>query len=116
MHDDFHKAPLTTDQVSSITIDNSISDHDWNLVCVAVGHGLLHPNVNANNPDEMPVKVGTYHLAYALAPHFLLLPRRGKSVKLRSVQAYHQLSEKDRASARKSDSKQLQLFDEEGDE
>ena len=79
MHANLHKRPLTADQVTSVTIDKNVSDEDWKLVCVAVGHGLLHPNVGSGNPDEIPWREGTFHLAYAFAPHFLLLPRRGKA-------------------------------------
>lgn len=111
MHDDLHNVPLTTDQVASVTIDDTISDNDWNLICVAVGHGLLHPNVGSGNPDEMPWREGTFHLAYALAPHFLLLPRRGKAVKLNAVQNYHRLSSTEKNAFLKSDERQLFLFD-----
>ena len=85
MHANLHKRPLTTDQVTSVTIDKGVSDEHWRLVCVAVGHGLLHPNVGSGNPDEMPWREGTFHLAYAFAPHFLLLPRRGKAASLTSI-------------------------------
>jgi hypothetical protein len=85
MHSDLHNSPLTTDQVTSVAIDSSISDEDWELVRISVGHGLLHPNVSSGNPDEMPWREGVFHLAYALAPHFLLFPRRGKSAKLNTI-------------------------------
>jgi hypothetical protein len=116
MHDDLHKTALTTDQITSVKIDPTVTEHEWRLICVAVGHGLLHPNVNANNPDEMPVREGTFHLAYALAPHFLLLPRRGKSVKLSAVRAYDRMSDQARALEWKSDFIQLKLFKDEGEE
>jgi hypothetical protein len=85
MQADLHGRPLTTDHVSSVWIDESISNENWNLVCVAIGHGLLHVNTGVGSPDEMPWREGKFHLAYALAPHFLLIPRRGKSVKLKSI-------------------------------
>ncbi|MGA2964541.1 MAG: hypothetical protein ABSD96_23000 [Candidatus Korobacteraceae bacterium] len=77
--------PLGTDQVSSIELDTHIGDEDWELVQRSVGLGLLYPNVNANNPDEMPEREGTFRLAYILAPYFRILPRRGKSRRLSSV-------------------------------
>ncbi len=80
--------PLTTDQVSSITIDSHISGREWQLIQRAVALGLLYPNINPRNPDELPVQEGTFHLAYALAPHFRLLPRRGKSRSLKSVRHF----------------------------
>lgn len=85
MHKQLHETPLKTDQISSIKIDKSISDKQWQLVKTAVGLGLLYPNVNANNPDQMPHRNGIFHLAYVLAPYFRILPRRGKPVLLSSV-------------------------------
>lgn len=85
MHRALHEEPLTTDQISSIIVDASISDEHWALVQHAVGLGLLFPNVNANNPDQMPEREGTFHLAYVLAPHFRILPRKGKARKLATI-------------------------------
>lgn len=85
MHARLHEQPLTTDQVTSIKIDKNISPREWELIKRAVGLGLLFPNHNANNPDDLPVKEGTFHLAYILAPHFRLLPRRGKSRSLSNI-------------------------------
>jgi hypothetical protein len=85
MHDALHNKPLTTDQVSSIQVDKNISPLYWKLVKSAVGLGLLFPNINTNNPDEMPDREGTFHLAYVLAPHFDILPRRGKARRLESI-------------------------------
>ena len=99
----FHKKPLTTDQITSVTIDNPVSDEDWRYVQVAVGNGLLYPNVGISNPDEMPWREGTFHLAYALAPHFLLIPRRGKAVKLSTIRKHNDMKQNDG---------QLALFDE----
>jgi hypothetical protein len=114
MHANLHKRPLTADQVTSVTIDKNVSDEDWKLVCVAVGHGLLHPNVGSGNPDEIPWREGTFHLAYAFAPHFLLLPRRGKAASLTSIL---QDTEKTRQQTRlplPRDPGQLPLFNEGG--
>jgi hypothetical protein len=112
MHASLHKKPLTTDQVTSVTIDKNASDEHWKLVCVAVGHGLLHPNVGPGNPDEMPWREGTFHLAYAFAPHFLLLPRRGKAASLTTIlQDTQNLSQQTKMPLAK-DSSQLRLFNE----
>ncbi|MCO2049094.1 hypothetical protein FA412_30025, partial [Pseudomonas aeruginosa] len=43
------------------------------------------PLIEKNQLDELPVKSGTFRLSYMLSPHFLLLPRRGKSVSLSSI-------------------------------
>jgi hypothetical protein len=112
MRVELHEKPLTTDQITSFVIDNSISMRDWKLVRVAVGHGLLHPNVGTTNPDEMPWREGTFHLAYALAPHFLLLPRRGKAIKLGTIEQFHNMSAKEKEAFLGSDPNQLNLFDE----
>lgn len=82
MHDVLHNEPLTTDQISSIEIDRGINDSQWRLVQRAVALGLLFPNVGLNSTDQMPEREGTFHLAYALAPHFRLLPRRGRARRL----------------------------------
>jgi hypothetical protein len=85
MHSYFHERPLTTDQITSIRIDSSISDENWELVQRSVELGLLFPNIGAHTRDEMPEKEGTFHLAFILAPHFFLLPRRGKATSLSAV-------------------------------
>lgn len=112
MHADLHEKPLTTDQVTSVMIDDTVSEKDWKLVCVAVGHGLLHPNVGSGNPDEMPWREGTFHLAYALAPHFLLLPRRGKAAKLNAIQEFHRMTQKQKKASLAFGYSQLSMFDE----
>lgn len=88
MHTKLYKKPLSTDQVSSIQIDSSVSIKDWDLIRVAVGHGLLHPNVGYNNPDDMPLREGTFRLSYSLSPHFYLIPRKGKSVRISTVKKF----------------------------
>ena len=110
MRADLHERPLTTDQVTSILIDDTVSEEDWKLVCVAVGHGLLHPNVGSGNPDQMPWREGTFHLAYALAPHFLLFPRRGKAVKLNTIQEFHRMTQKQKKASMASGHSQLSLL------
>jgi len=115
MHADLHKRPLATDQITSVVIDHTISEKDWNLVRVAVGHGLLHPNVNSGNPDEMPWREGTFHLAYSLAPHFLLLPRRGKAARLSAIQAFFEMNSRQQEDLWAPGLGQLSLFPE-GDE
>lgn len=88
MHDSLHGEPLTTDQISSIEVDATINDTHWKLVQRAVALGLLFPNVGLNATDQMPEREGTFHLAYALAPRFRLVPRRGRSRKLTTVLKY----------------------------
>ncbi len=73
----FHDAQMTTDQVSSVVFDDSVPASLWPLFERAVGLGLLFPNINLSQPDQLPKEEGTFHMAYALALHFKILPRRG---------------------------------------
>jgi hypothetical protein len=93
MQDSLHKHRLSTDQISSVAIDQKITDTEWFLVKRAVALGLLYPNVSANSPDQMPEREGVFHLAYVLAPHFRLLPRRGRSRNLRIIMQYFQTTD-----------------------
>lgn len=113
MHDDLFEKPLMTDQVSSVTIEKeTLSERDWLLVQTAVSEGFLHPNINPGNPDEMPWREGTFHLAFILAPHFFLLPRQGKAQKLQVIQKYGSMKQNERKSFIRSGESQLSLFDE----
>jgi hypothetical protein len=85
MHACLHDQPVTTDQVSSIKIDSDISDVHWEVIKRAVGLGLLFPNFGPSYRDEMPDREGVFHLAYILAPHFFILPRRGKYRSLSTI-------------------------------
>jgi len=111
MYFNIHKRPLTTDQITSFTIDGNVSEIEWKLVQVAVGHGLLYPNTGTRNPDQMPWMEGTFHLAYALAPHFLLLPRRGKAVTLSTIKKFNDKPQKVKETSMKAEHKQPSLFD-----
>jgi hypothetical protein len=113
MHADLFDKPLTTDQVSSVLIDDTVSTKEWELVRVAVGNGLLYPNIGSGNPDEMPWREGTFHLAYALSPHFTLLPRRGKAARLSTIKKYYDKKEfPKKETDRTSGNDQLSLLDE----
>jgi hypothetical protein len=111
MHANLYDKPLSTDQITSVTIDDTVSERDWKLIQVAVGHGLLHPNISTGNPDEMPWREGTFHLAYALAPHFLLLPRRGKATNLTTTKNFYKMSKKAKEVFLVRGPSQLPLFD-----
>jgi hypothetical protein len=83
-----HEEPLTTDQITSVAIAEDVDERTWLLVRRAVMLGLLYPNINSRNPDSVPYKKGTFHLAYILAPVFRLLPRRGKSRDLKTIKQF----------------------------
>lgn len=85
MRKDLHGGTIGTDQISSIEIDKSVTDKEWEVIKNAVGLGLLYPNINANSGDQMPERTGIFRLAYILAPHFKILPRKGKSISIRRV-------------------------------
>ncbi len=85
MKSDLHEGLLGTDQISSIEINESVTDNQWEVIKIAVGLGLLYPNVNANSGDQMPERIGVFRLAYVLAPHFRILPRRGKYVSINRI-------------------------------
>lgn len=80
-----HNKKMSTDQVSAIEIDQTISDDHWEIVKCAVERSYLCPKIGPDNPDYIPQKEGVFHFANGLAPHFFLLPRRGKAHKLSSI-------------------------------
>ncbi len=80
-----HDKELTTEQISSIEVKQTIDPVTWEVIKRAVQKGLLYPNVNANNPDDMPLMDGTFHLSFMLSPKFKILPRRGDSRNLGSI-------------------------------
>ena len=86
----FKGEPLATDQVGSVSISQEDFTDEWKLVKRAVGIGLLFPNTMESNADQMPETEGIFHLAYVLAPHFLVLPRRGKQVSFRRIKRTEQ--------------------------
>ena len=103
MHTALVDLKISTDQISSIVIDESVTDYEWTLVQQAVGLGLLFPNVGLNNLDEMPEREGIFHLAYVLAPFFQIIPRRGMARRLRTII--------DVAASRSAVQDQLSLFE-----
>ena len=115
MKADLFDKPLITDQISSVTVDDTISEKDWRLIQVAVGQGLLYPNISSGNPDEIPWREGTFHLAYILAPHFFLLPRHGKAKPLQIIQRYSCMKSDEKTKFIQTGEEQLSLFGE-GDE
>lgn len=85
MKQSFHGKKLGTDHVSSIEIDENVSELEWSYVRRAVELGLLYPNVGSNQADEMPNKCGKFHLAFVLSPYFFTMPRKGHSKQLSRI-------------------------------
>lgn len=85
MSNSLHNLPLASNLILAVEIDKNISDKDWEVVERAVEWGFLYPIRSNNTPDLLPRKEGKFHLAYVLAPHFLLLPRKGESRKLSTM-------------------------------
>ncbi len=79
MQNYIHNQKLGFEQISSIEINSSNDPKFWKLVERAVQKGILYPNININNPDDMPYREGVFHLAFIFAPKFKLLPRKGDS-------------------------------------
>jgi len=79
MQAQLHKEKLATDQVSSVSIDSGVGASIRDLIKAAVSLGLLYPNLGRQDSDDIPRLDGVFHLGYVLAPHFDLLPRRGKA-------------------------------------
>ncbi len=79
MHDALHKRRISTDQVGSVSFGPETNEDDWATVRAAVGIGLLFPNQKPWKADDLPMSGGEFRMAYVLAPHFFILPRRGKA-------------------------------------
>lgn len=71
---------LGTDFVSSFTITFGIDPELDGAIKSAVAIGSVFPSVNPKDPDRMPEDGGTFHLGFKFAPHFKIIPRRGKSI------------------------------------
>ncbi len=77
-----HAAHISTDAVTTVRVDAAVSDRTWQAVMKACDLGLLYASVSWSNPDQWPMRSGYFHLAYVLAPHFRILPRRGRARRL----------------------------------
>lgn len=79
MFNHIHKNKLSTEQISSIEVNKSNDEVIWKIIERAVQKGILYPNINLSNPDDMPYREGVFHLAFIFAPKYKLLPRKGDS-------------------------------------
>lgn len=76
---------IGTDFVSSFTVQFG---HDKQLdgaIKSAVAIGSVFPSVNPKDPNRMPEDGGTFHLGFKFAPHFKIIPRKGKSISLEAA-------------------------------
>jgi hypothetical protein len=73
---------ISTDAVTTVRVDSGVDDRTWQAVMKACDLGLLYASVTWNNPDQWPMRSGFFHLAYVLAPHFRIMPRRGRARRL----------------------------------
>lgn len=92
MKDQLHAKAMTTDQVFSVAVGADVPSGLVRVLQAAVGYGFLYPEVNKrpHRTDEDPLpeigeETAELHLAYALAPLFRILPRRGEPRDLLSV-------------------------------
>lgn len=80
-----HNHRISTENISSIVFDH-VDDDIWEHVKSAVDLGLLYPDLtNKADGHRMPIKSGVYCLAFCLAPHFFIMPRKGQTVSLRKI-------------------------------
>ncbi|MDQ3190589.1 MAG: hypothetical protein M3Q58_03265 [Bacteroidota bacterium] len=92
MHEQIHNTLINTEQISSIEYSSSGDENTWRIIERAVQKGLIYPNINIHNPDEMPYHEGTFHLAFIFAPKFKLLPRKGDSKNILNIIKSKQLT------------------------
>jgi len=92
MHEQIHAAQINTEQVSSFEFTASNDPNTWRIIERAVQKGLVYPNINIHNPDEMPYNEGIFHLAFIFAPKFKLLPRKGNAKNIASIITAKQLT------------------------
>lgn len=81
LHDD----KVSTDVFNSFNYDVD-DDSIWEHIQKAVDLGLIYPEFKSSDQDnKMPNRKGTFGLALCLAPHFYLMPRKGKAVSLNKI-------------------------------
>ena len=85
MNERLHGAPIGTDSWSSILVSEETAADKRSAIQAAVALGLMYPNRSQNSTSTYNATVGVFHLAFVLAPHFRLLPRRGRSMRLERI-------------------------------
>lgn len=85
-----HVDPIGTDAFASVTISDSDADI-MPFIKQAVAWGFMYPHFKDEKRPALPATEGEFRLSYTLAPKFSILPRRGRSVPLRSIIPQRQL-------------------------
>jgi hypothetical protein len=80
-----HRRPISTDQFSSFYVTTRQFENHRDLIERGVGLGLVYPNLAQEALDQLPAGDASYRLAYVLAPHFRILPRKGRERALGTV-------------------------------
>ncbi|MFM5004719.1 hypothetical protein ACEUCH_10975 [Aeromonas hydrophila] len=82
----FHDEKITTDTTTSFTTEDSENNDLWDEIKLAVDLGLIFPDLKKESGgNKLPVLSGTFHLSFCLFPHYYLLPRRGRSIRLKRI-------------------------------
>lgn len=85
-----HVEPIGTDAFASVTVSTSDADI-MPLIKQAVAWGFMYPHFKDEKRPALPATEGEFRLSYTLAPKFSILPRRGRSVPLRTIIPQRQL-------------------------
>ncbi|MGR5160015.1 ORC-CDC6 family AAA ATPase [Vibrio owensii] len=88
----FFKDKLHSDKIGTNTYNSFVFDSnqdDWKHIEKAVDLGLIYPDFRGiDNSDKMPNRNGKFSLAFCLAPYFFLMPRKGDSISLSTIEKY----------------------------
>lgn len=87
LKDKLHSDKINTSTYNSFNFDSD--QDDWKYIKKAVDLGLIYPDFRGiDNSDKMPNRKGRFSLAFCLAPYFFLMPRKGDSVSLKTIEKY----------------------------
>lgn len=76
---------IGTDFVSSFSVQFGLDKELDRAIKSAVAIGSIFPSVNPKDPNRMPETGGVFHLGFKFAPHFKIIPRKGKSISLEAA-------------------------------
>lgn len=84
-HRRLHDSPISSDTYGTFVVDEASFAQLREQIQLAVARGLLHPLQGEASRDSLPSHSGKFRLSYILVPRFEILPRRGRSISIRSV-------------------------------